>query len=143
MDYEIRQVTADEMPLLYTVRSEVLRPGRPPESAVFPGDDDPTTAHFGAFTPNGKCLGVATLMENKGTQLRGMAVVTEAQGQGVGAALLNAVQEWAVAQGKLLLWCNARLAAVPFYERLGWEIVSEQFDVPAVGPHYIMQWKQA
>ncbi len=38
----------------------------------------------------------------------------------------------------VLVWCNARVVAVPFYAKQGWEIVSEVFDIPTVGPHRAM-----
>jgi hypothetical protein len=42
--------------------------------------------------------------------------------------------------GGRYLWCNARLVAVPFYERLGLEAVGPEFDIPGIGPHYVM-WR--
>ncbi len=36
------------------------------------------------------------------------------------------------------LWCNARMAAVGFYRRAGFEVVSEEFDVPGIGAHVVM-----
>jgi GNAT superfamily N-acetyltransferase len=58
---------------------------------------------------------------------------------GIGRALLRvAERELAAEGGPRLLWCNARLGAVGFYERLGWTVVSDVFDIPTVGPHRIM-----
>lgn len=37
------------------------------------------------------------------------------------------------AQNADLLWCNARIKAVPFYERLGLTVVGDAFRVPASG----------
>ena len=37
-----------------------------------------------------------------------------------------------------MFWCNARLAAIPFYKKLGWKIASELFEIPTAGPHYRM-----
>jgi len=37
-----------------------------------------------------------------------------------------------------LLWCNARVPAVGFYESLGWRVVSERFEIPTAGPHVKM-----
>ena len=34
-----------------------------------------------------------------------------------------------------LFWCNARVPALAFYQRQGWQIMSEQFDIPTAGPH--------
>lgn len=37
-----------------------------------------------------------------------------------------------------LVWCNARTSAIGFYEKLGWQVVSEPFDVLTAGPHVKM-----
>ncbi len=63
-------------------------------------------------------------------------------GRGVGRAVLTAGGAAVAAVGPGLLWCNAREAAVGFYQRLGWGVCSEQFDVPQFGPHYRM-WTRA
>ena len=73
-----------------------------------------------------------------GWQLRGMATVPTVRGQGHGAALVRRVEDVVRGWGGWLLWCNARVAAVAFYERLGWEVVGDEFDIPTVGaafPH--------
>ena len=133
--------TEEDMAALYDLRLRVLRPGFPPEAAIFPGDDDPGTVHLGAFADEGRrrCAGIASVYVNDGLQLRGMAVDPEFQGRGVGAALLRRVHQ--IAQERSLsLWCNARVSAVGFYRRLGWETEGAEFDIPTVGPHYIMRW---
>ena len=33
------------------------------------------------------------------------------------------------------MWCDARVGAVGFYERMGFAVVTEEFDKPEVGPH--------
>ena len=35
-------------------------------------------------------------------------------------------------------WCDAREVAVPFYLKCGWEVKSEVYDIPQIGPHYLM-----
>ena len=37
-----------------------------------------------------------------------------------------------------LLWCKARLTAIPFYRSLGFQIIGEQYDIEEIGPHYTM-----
>lgn len=38
-----------------------------------------------------------------------------------------------------LLWCNARVGAVRFYERHGWEVVSaEPYEIKTAGMHHTM-----
>jgi hypothetical protein len=41
-------------------------------------------------------------------------------------------------EAPLLLWCNARVPAVPFYREMGWAVVSEPFEIPTAGPHVRM-----
>jgi hypothetical protein len=38
-----------------------------------------------------------------------------------------------------LLWCNARLPAVGFYEKQGWITISDTFEIPTAGPHRKMK----
>ncbi len=126
------------MAALYDLRARVLRPDRPPEDSRFPGDDAPATVHLGAFV-DGKCVGVASLFAERGIRLRGMAVEPDRRGQGVGAALLRHIQQGAAERGQDL-WCNARASAVGFYEKLGWKTEGDVFDLPLIGPHYVMRW---
>ena len=139
---EVRVITADEsLPL----RQAVLRPNRPIAAAQFPGDDAPTTRHFGAFR-DGQLVGVARvhdaeMPEQPGVpalQLRGMATAPEVRGQGFGRALVFSCLAFARERRVRLLWCNARTSAVGFYRKLGFEITGGEFEVPDVGPHFRM-----
>jgi predicted GNAT family N-acyltransferase len=67
-----------------------------------------------------------------------MATAPEVRGRGFGAALLAASVSHVAGQGGGELWCNARLAAVGFYAARGFEVVSDEFDVPDIGPHVVM-----
>ena len=67
-----------------------------------------------------------------------MATEPDVRGQGFGAALLTACIEHAAAAGARELWCNARMVAVDFYRRAGFDVVSEEFDVPGIGAHVVM-----
>jgi GNAT superfamily N-acetyltransferase len=72
-------------------------------------------------------------------QLRGMAVDATAQRSGIGSALLEFAEAHLRAVGGTdYRWCNARVRAIPFYERHGWRVVSEEFEIPEVGPHQRM-----
>ena len=137
----VRRVTAGET---HSIRLRVLRPGFPPESAVFDGDTDPGSLHFGAFLAD-QLVGVASLFEvppeghpGRALQLRGMATLPEVRGKGCGRRILDACLEAANLAGIPLLWCNARESAVGFYSKQGWQVVGERFDIPTVGPHYRM-----
>jgi GNAT superfamily N-acetyltransferase len=143
MSPDIRQVAAHAT---LPIRFAILRPGMPPESANFPGDDAPETQHFGAFLED-QMVGVASIYfsprpgsEASGAewQLRGMATLPHVRGRGFGRALLHACAGAALARGGTLLWCNARAAAVAFYAMHGWHVISEEFDIPTAGPHFRM-----
>ena len=140
---DVRQITAAET---VSLRHAVLRPGRAVETALFAGDDLPTTRHFGAFR-EGQLLCVASLFDAElpeeprmsAIQLRGMATAAEAQRTGIGRTLVLGCAEFAREKGAQLLWCNARVYAVGFYRKLGFQIVSEEFHIPDVGPHFRMK----
>jgi hypothetical protein len=125
---------------ILALRHRELRPGLPVEEAVFDGDDEPATRHFGAFR-GADAVACASVMARQwqGTpawQLRGMATRSDVVRRGLGSAVLRFVE--AAGFDPPLLWCNARLVAVPFYERQGWTVASERFDIPGVGPHHVM-----
>ncbi len=143
--FAVRLITTAET---WPLRQSELRPGRPLAAAQFTGDDLPSTKHFGAFR-SGELVGIASLFlaempEHPGVgalQLRGMATAPAVRGAGFGRALVTACVAFAVASGKLLIWCNARTSAVEFYRKLGWKILGEEFDVPDVGSHFHM-WRR-
>ncbi len=77
--------------------------------------------------------------ELRSWQLRGMATATAGQGKGFGSQLIRiALADAASLLYSSFFWCNARLKAVPFYEKNGWMVISDQFNVPGIGPHHRM-----
>jgi GNAT superfamily N-acetyltransferase len=127
---------------LIDLRHRVLRAGLARESAIFEGDDLPTTVHIAALD-GGRVIGCATVLTNsfngeRACQLRGMAVEPDAQGRGVGRKLLEEVERIARERCVTLLWANCRLPAVPFYRRHGWVDASDEFEIPTAGPHIRM-----
>ena len=140
-DLTIRQATLDE---IIELRWRVLRPGHPRETAQFEGDDDPTTKHFGCFigASNVGCVTIkrSVWQNQEAWQLRGMAVDDAMQNRGLGRAMLQLIEQTIREDARLpqLIWCNAREAAAGFYERNGWRIASERFDIATVGPHFRM-----
>ena len=67
-----------------------------------------------------------------------MAAAPEWRGTGVGSALFDAVFDHVAGGGGGLLWCNARLAAVGFYERAGMVTTDDVWEEPVIGPHIAM-----
>ncbi|MBC8329117.1 MAG: GNAT family N-acetyltransferase [Planctomycetes bacterium] len=61
------------------------------------------------------------------------------RGRGVAARLVRALRRIAAAQGTGV-WCNARAAAVAFYQGCGFRPVGPVFELPDIGPHSRMEW---
>jgi GNAT superfamily N-acetyltransferase len=137
----IRRAMATE---LIDLRHRVLRAGLPRSEAIFPGDDLPSSFHFAAIAGPSSVIGCATFHHNSwenapAYQLRGMATDPDWAGKGIGKAVLSYAIE-TITSGSPVhrFWCNARLIAIPFYQRMGWKIVSDLFEIPTAGPHYRM-----
>lgn len=127
------------------LRGEILRPGQSPAELVFPDDDAPGTLHV-AVVSGERVLGVASVIRDAHPReprpgdwrIRGMASRPEMRGRGIGAALLARCEAHAREHGGARLWCNARAAARGFYERAGFTVEGEVFDIPSIGAHYLM-----
>jgi predicted GNAT family N-acyltransferase len=135
------------------LRHRLLRAGLPAEAAQFPGDNEASTWHVGLFysqtsANDAPLVSCASFMLNsyKGEaawQLRGMCSDIPHQSRGFGGRLLTCAEEAIVADSKVqLFWCNARVPAVPFYEKHGWKVDSEEFEIPTAGPHRKMVKKE-
>jgi len=130
------------------LRQRVLRPGRPIETARFDGDHDAGARHYAALSGDHPvaCLSLMpSLWEGQSAwQLRGMATDAAHQGRGLGRLVWHAALAEGVAEEPdRIFWCNARTSAIGFYEKLGWRVASEPFDMPLVGPHVRMVWHDA
>jgi GNAT superfamily N-acetyltransferase len=146
----IRRVSVEK---ILPLRHRILRAGLPPESARFDGDEAETTLHLAALTvpapgrAEEEVVGCLTLMLNSFSaepawQLRGMAVDETQQRRGLGRELMTRAEEAVAAEGNAgWLWCNARTPAAAFYQKQGWTIESEVFEIPTAGPHVKMSKK--
>lgn len=122
------------------LRHRELRVGRPFESAHFSCDEVEGVRHF-ALSHDGEpvvCLSMtpAQWRGQSAWQLRGMATDSRVQGHGLGRRLLSSVVAMLHRDTpRRVFWCNARTHAIGFYEKQGWSVVSDEFDIPLVGPH--------
>jgi GNAT superfamily N-acetyltransferase len=145
--FTVRQATAAEIAPL---RHRILRAGLPFSEAHFKGDDAPTSRHAAAFDLQNEARCCATLhfepyQGEPACRLRGMATDAGYQSLGLGSAVLTYLTDLVLSdpptpdsQVVRLFWCNARTPAANFYLRQGWQIVSDVFDIPTAGPHYVM-----
>jgi predicted GNAT family N-acyltransferase len=137
-------VTVDEVApeVTYELRRAVLRPNGGEIS--WAGDEDPDTFHLAARTTDGAVVGVVRFspascpwrpLATAAWQLRGMATDTTVRGSGAGRALLEDGLARVATRGGDLVWCDARTSAAGFYERMGFTVVTGEFDKPGIGPH--------
>jgi predicted GNAT family N-acyltransferase len=125
---------------IFELRWSVLRPGRPRPTAEFPQDAYPETFHLAARDPDGRVVCCGTFFPDPldgapAWRVRGMATSPERQGEGIGGRLLETGVAEVAARGGRVLWCNGRAGATTFYQRHGFEIRGDLFDIPGVGPH--------
>jgi predicted GNAT family N-acyltransferase len=136
-------VTVDEVApeITYPLRAAVLRPDG--GEITWAGDEDPATFHLAART-DGRVVGVVRFSPaacpwrpeaRSPWQLRGMATDAAVRGTGAGRLLVDDGLARVAARGGGLVWCDARVPAAGFYERMGFTVVTEPFDKPGIGPH--------
>jgi len=137
---QIKKIKVQET---YGIRLEVLRKNIP-LPYEFNGDFDKETFHLGAFI-NDKLIAVSSFMKGsnfnfKGSQyqLRGMATLNNYQGFGAGKLMLQEAIKILNTLEINCLWCNARIIAVNFYEKQGFQIFGEVFDIKYIGEHYVL-----
>jgi GNAT superfamily N-acetyltransferase len=121
------------------LRQSVLRPhdtieevaeGELPEAFAVGGFDGERLIAVGIVAPSG----------GPGRwRVRGMATAAGERGRGVGREVLDALLEHARVSGGTCVWCNARVPARSFYERAGFRACSDVFELPAIGPHLVME----
>ena len=137
---EIVEITAADT---HDLRKRLLRDGTSSDVVVWDGDDEPTTFHLGACA-DGALIAISTWLRRRypdrpaeqAVQLRGMAVDPATRGTGVGGQLLQVGLTRCAAEGATLLWARARVAALSFYARHGFEPVGPEYTDLTTGlPH--------
>lgn len=140
-EFVIRAVPLEEV---IDLRHRVLRSGLSRDAAYLSGDEKSDAWHWAAFHADRGVIGCATLHLAPldgvpAGQLRGMAVDAEFRRYGLGRQLLLAVEQAVRDKDLSLIWANCRTPALPFYRRMGWEIISEEFVIETAGPHFRMK----
>jgi len=130
------------------IRCEVLRDNRLTlDECRWPSDALAEAFHLGYYVDD-ELACIASFhpqlygeFNGTGYQLRGMATIEKYRGQGIGNQLLNFALTYLRGQKVNYVWCNARSKALKFYKGLGFEVISGEFEVPVIGPHYVLYIK--
>ena len=98
--------------------------------------------HLAAYTNDWILRGclVLTPKDDKVLKMRQVAVDDTVQQKGVGRQLVEASEVFGRANGFATMELNARHTAVPFYQKLNYDIVGEQFE--EVGMAHFKMMKQ-
>lgn len=139
----IRPVAAIETREL---RQRVLRPHQTLDELVVPGEDDPRGRWFGVVK-DGSIVGTAGVVAEESPdhpgepawRVRAMATDESVRGTGLGRWLLRACLDHVHRSDGGLVWASVRTPAVVLYERHGFEVVSDEWEEPHIGPHVRMQ----
>jgi predicted GNAT family N-acyltransferase len=127
------------------LRSKMLRNGAPENECIFPTDQVNGVFHLAYYVNEIDIATVATFFPQNlddamgmGYQLRGMATDQAFFGNGYGANLIKYAVDYLKTAKAEYIWCNARTSAVDFYKKQGFQLISDEFDIPGVGPHHVM-----
>jgi predicted GNAT family N-acyltransferase len=136
MDIRLIEIDSPEYEEMAHLRLEVLlRPIGVPASYINP-QKEKTALLVGAFEGQrmiGCC--VLTPLDKDLVQLRQMAVKTDVQGKGVGAAIVAFAEKTARDKGFTRLMMHARDVVIPFYQKCGYTIAGEEFTEVGISHH--------
>ena len=141
MSYEIRifKYGSPEYELALELRNRILRKPLGLEFTEEELKKDEADIHFGLFD-NEQITACLTLTKtpNKRMKMRQVAVDDSLQGKGLGRTLSTAAEKYALENCFEVMFCNARKTAVPFYQKLGYNIVGNEF-IEVNIPHFMME----
>ncbi|HWC87526.1 MAG TPA: aldo/keto reductase [Solirubrobacteraceae bacterium] len=142
------EITVRSIPLERTraLRQAVLRPHQSIEDMI--GHEAPGAFAVGAFDADGELVAVGFVAPDPAHpashawRVRGMATTPHARDRGAGTAVLDALLRHARAGGARRVWASVRLPARSLYERAGFGLRSQEFELSDIGPHVVMEYRQ-
>ncbi|MCO4294524.1 GNAT family N-acetyltransferase [Solitalea sp. MAHUQ-68] len=129
----------------FNLRQQILKPGCALTSCYFPKDNEPETFHL-AVVDNNEIVSVGSFNRSSlpffantsQYHLKGMATSLSYRGKNAGSTLVKFAMDYLKQKDVNLLWCNARVTAVGFYQKLGFTIIGDTFEVEGIGLHQTM-----
>lgn len=137
---EVRIISAQETrPLRHLVLWPHIEKA---EDCVIDIDTREDAIHIGAFE-NDQLISVCSLFElssqrikqAKQYRLRAMATHPNFRGMNAGKRVVQFALELTRNKGFDVLWCDARQVALGFYEKMGFSLIDEWYEVPKIGLH--------
>ncbi|MBK9272401.1 MAG: GNAT family N-acetyltransferase [Saprospiraceae bacterium] len=120
-----------------SLRSEILRKPLNLEFEIGQIAEEWKELHLAAI--DGNIIGTLTFQkQNDGLlKMRQVAVVSDLQNRGIGAALVTFAENWALTNGFHQIVLHARKEATKFYLKLGYHIEGEMYLEVGI-PHFTM-----
>ena len=111
----IEQIPSD---LAWQIRQQAMYPGKKQKDIKLEGDKD--GIHFGLFDQN-QLISVVSWFPQNDTeaQFRKLATLEPFRNFGYGTLLVRYIIDFSERENIKTLWCNARVTALNFYEKLG------------------------
>ncbi|MEB3886548.1 GNAT family N-acetyltransferase [Lyngbya sp. CCY1209] len=130
---------AAKLPEIRSVREAVFirEQSVPPHLEL--DDRDHSCLHVLALKDD-KPVGTGRIDIEKNGKIGRLAVLKEYRGQKIGSQLMVALEQVARQNGLSSIWFNAQVAAIPFYQKLGYNVIGEEF-MEADIPHKMMRKK--
>jgi len=106
------------------------------------------TFHVGVLQ-DGEVMAIGTFLvekhnqftEEKQYRLRAMASSPKVRGQRFGKLVIDFAIEKLKNEEVDLLWCDARKVALGFYEKMGFNVIGDYYEVRNIGPHKLMYYR--
>jgi hypothetical protein len=124
-----------------TLRNEILRQPIGLDLRTEDLRDEVDQRHFGLLHENRlvACVVIKLLVNNTGQvdrafKLRQMCVQPDLQSMGLGRVLIESTEQALAVSGLSRIELAARLPAVPFYQRMGFEVLGDEF-IEVTIPH--------
>ena len=145
MERQVTHIKLVEAEEIRPLRHKMLRQGQDYSTTSYLRDNEKLTFHLGV-TLEEKIVSCATFYPeetnkmggNNPYRLRGMATDSNYFRNGYGKQIMQEAFQILKLKKCNLLWCNARILAVPFYQSVGLQEIGDLFDIADIGPHYYM-----
>lgn len=111
--------------LTWRIRQLAMYPEKEITDMELPEDWD--GMHFGLYYQYELTGVVSLFVDGTTAQFRKMAVLPANQGKGFGLQLIKYLVDYCRSQGIKNLWCNARVSATGFYQKIGFETIGEPY----------------
>ncbi len=142
--FVIKKISAKDC---LSLRNQVLLPHKEIGECQIDGDNEETSFHLGALQDGKGPLAIASFIKENHQhfsddsdqyRLRQMGVHPDHRRLKLGQKLIEEALLELKNRNASLLWCHARQVAYGFYESLGFEYFSSEFNIEVIGPHRSM-----